>query len=160
MTPTAPESPRPVRPVVLADLAQIVSLQTECNPVPWSARMVADAIMVERAVAGLAEHRDGSAVGYVIAHTLDDAIHVLDIGVHPRARRLGAGRGLMAYVLACAPPECRQVTLEVRASNTAAIRLYEGLAFAGSGVRPRYYSNNGEDALIMTRALPANGERP
>jgi len=50
-------------------------------------------------------------------------------------------------------------TLEVRVSNDAAIRLYRGRGFVDSGVRPRYYSDNREDALIMWRE-PGGGDAP
>lgn len=81
--------------------------------------------------------------------TVDDA-HVTTIAVDPQHRGQGVGELLLnalidhAYEL-----QARQITLEVRVSNTAAQRLYVKYGFNAVNTRPRYYTDNGEDALIM-----------
>ncbi|MFV9507135.1 MAG: ribosomal protein S18-alanine N-acetyltransferase [Oscillochloridaceae bacterium umkhey_bin13] len=81
--------------------------------------------------------------------TVDDA-HITTIAVDPALRGHGVGELLLnalidhAYEL-----EARQITLEVRVSNTTAQRLYLKYGFQPAGTRPRYYTDNGEDALIM-----------
>ena len=90
-----------------------------------------------------------------------DEAHITTFAVHPAWRRQRIGeRLLLAFLDLAAARHAREATLEVRLSNIAARRLYEKYGFRPVGLRPRYYSDNGEDALIMTteplgeRALP------
>ena len=80
-----------------------------------------------------------------------DEAHVTTFAVHPAWRRRGIGERLLLAVLDTAlGRHAREATLEVRLSNVAARRLYEKYGFRPVGLRPRYYTDNGEDALIMT----------
>jgi ribosomal-protein-alanine N-acetyltransferase len=80
-----------------------------------------------------------------------DEAHVTTFAVHPRYRRRRIGERLLLSILDLAlDRHAREATLEVRLSNLAARRLYEKYGFRPVGIRPRYYSDNGEDALIMT----------
>jgi ribosomal-protein-alanine N-acetyltransferase len=90
-------------------------------------------------------------VGFVgVWLTLDEA-HVVTIAVRESHRGRGIGELLLIAAIALATLNDREVvTLEVRASNQAAQALYEKYGFRRVGVRPRYYSDNHEDALIMT----------
>jgi ribosomal-protein-alanine N-acetyltransferase len=88
---------------------------------------------------------------YWIVH---DELHILNVAVHPEVRRCGIGKGLMKWLmLVCERERLQYVSLEVRAGNEAAIGLYEAFAFKRIGLRRRYYSDNGEDAVIMARVL-------
>ncbi len=92
---------------------------------------------------------DGRLVGYAgMLFTLDEA-HITNIAVDPAAHRSGVGTRLMLELLGEARARgVRAVSLEVRVSNVAAQRLYEGFGFATAGIRPKYYENV-EDAMIM-----------
>jgi ribosomal-protein-alanine N-acetyltransferase len=80
-----------------------------------------------------------------------DEAHVTTFAVHPAWRRQRIGeRLLVAFLDLAIGRHAREATLEVRLSNIAARRLYEKYGFRPVGVRPRYYSDDGEDALIMT----------
>jgi ribosomal-protein-alanine N-acetyltransferase len=80
-----------------------------------------------------------------------DEAHVTTFAVDPRWRRRGVGEQLLLALLDLAVARrAREATLEVRLSNMPARRLYEKYGFKPVGIRPRYYSDNGEDALIMT----------
>src|SRR6185312_4759725 len=80
-----------------------------------------------------------------------DEAHVTTFAVHPRYRRRRIGERLLLALLDLAVDRhAREATLEVRLSNLAARRLYEKYGFRPVGIRPRYYSDNNEDALIMT----------
>ena len=83
---------------------------------------------------------------------LDDELHINTIAVHPDLRRRGLATALMTRLLAIAAAEgaCRAM-LEVRRSNTAALRLYERMGFHVAGVRRNYYTHPDEDALLLTR---------
>ena len=90
-----------------------------------------------------------------------DEAHITTFAVHPayRRRRIGE-RLLLAMLDLSADRHATEATLEVRLSNLGARRLYEKYGFRPVGIRPRYYSDNGEDALIMTTeplASPVDG---
>jgi ribosomal-protein-alanine N-acetyltransferase len=81
---------------------------------------------------------------------VDDA-HVTTFGVHPDWRRQGIGRQLLLSVSELSVAiGARRMTLEVRASNEAAQALYHAFGFEIAGRRPHYYTDDGEDALVMT----------
>jgi ribosomal-protein-alanine N-acetyltransferase len=92
-----------------------------------------------------------------------DEAHITTFAVDPRWRRRGVGEWMLLGLLDRAiQRHAREATLEVRLSNMPARRLYEKYGFRPVGIRPRYYSDNGEDALIMTTdalAAPAMRER-
>ena len=72
----------------------------------------------------------------------------------PEARRQGVGRSLLALAAEHGRRRaCRLVTLEVRRSNQAALALYGALGYRQVGVRPRYYAEENEDAIVMTLEL-------
>jgi ribosomal-protein-alanine N-acetyltransferase len=100
----------------------------------------------------LAAVREGHIVGFVICARYDEAYHVMDIAVDPEHRRRGVGRALLDGLIDRAGEDANY-TLEVRVSNAGAIALYERYGFHGVGRRPRYYADNGEDAIIMWRAI-------
>jgi len=80
-----------------------------------------------------------------------DEAHITTFAVHPAWRRQKLGeRLLLAFLDLARDRHAREATLEVRLSNVAARRLYEKYGFRPVGLRPRYYSDNNEDALIMT----------
>jgi len=95
---------------------------------------------------------DGHVAGYCAAWVIFDEVHINNMAVLPAHRRQGLGAALLARVLDAAAHEgADRATLEVRASNEAARRLYEGFGFQPAGVRPRYYTNPIEDAIVMWR---------
>ena len=92
----------------------------------------------------------GNVVGYAGAWIVADECHVTTIAVAPELRKQGLGRKLMVELLTRSREKGATCsTLEVRASNTPAIKMYEGLGFVSAGVRKAYYPNNREDAVIM-----------
>ena len=98
-------------------------------------------------------------VAYAGMWIMVDEAHVTTFAVHPTWRRRKVGERLLLALLDLAiARSAREATLEVRLSNLAARRLYEKYGFRPVGLRPRYYSDNGEDALIMTTE-PLDGRR-
>jgi len=98
---------------------------------------------------------DKEPVGFALAWHAADEVHLLDLAVDPGARRRGVGTELVGAVLGYArEARARLVLLEVRASNAAAIALYQSAGFSENGVRRGYYSDNGEDAVEMCVELP------
>ncbi len=83
---------------------------------------------------------------------MDLSAHIPTIATHPQHQGKKLGSYLLLHLLLLGESMgCREATLEVRMSNHAAQRLYLRYGFEIAGVRYRYYNDNGEDALIMTR---------
>jgi [ribosomal protein S18]-alanine N-acetyltransferase len=147
-----------VRSMRRADIdGGMMAIERESYPVPWSRRLI-EAELVRPDGICLVAALDDEIVGYILVALQVDVWHILNVTVHPlhRGRRIGD-----ALVRAAMTVGDRRThagfTLEVRVSNERAIRLYERLHFVSHGVRPRYYSDNGEDALIMWK-LPEQAE--
>jgi ribosomal-protein-alanine N-acetyltransferase len=100
----------------------------------------------------LAAVKAGEIVGYVICAKYAEAFHVMTLATAPEHRRQGIAGALLDAVIMRAGEDANY-TLEVRVSNAGAIALYERYGFRGVGTRPRYYADNGEDAMIMWRAI-------
>ncbi len=98
-------------------------------------------------------------VGFLVAWHVADELHVLNVATTIAMRRRGIGRALMLEAMRySAEHHIRIVLLEVRRSNRAAIKLYRTLGFTAMGVRPKYYSDNEEDAIEMILAIdPVTG---
>jgi ribosomal-protein-alanine N-acetyltransferase len=99
----------------------------------------------------LAAVRGERLVGYTICARYDNVWHIMNVAVDPDLRREGIGSALLQGLYDAVEPIGARLTLEVRRSNLAAIRLYERDGFRAAGLRRRYYQDNGEDAVIMWR---------
>lgn len=133
------------------DLPAVLALQTSSFSNPWTA----DALRWElehSPVSRLYVLKDdeGRALAFCACWQLVDELHVNSLAVAPDRRREGLGSELMRAVLAKAGEEgAKRATLEVRRSNDAARALYERLGFQVEAIRPDYYTNPREDALIL-----------
>lgn len=148
---TAVGSPR-VRPLTYPDLPLVVSIERRSFPNPWSVGMFA-LEMSKPDTIGLAATDGSRVLGYLILSRFDRAWHLMNIAVAPEHRRLGVAVRLIESAFAMIEPG-DPVTLEVRPTNRSAIELYSKLGFRSVGVRPGYYPDNGEDAMIMWRGDP------
>ena len=102
----------------------------------------------------------GLIVGFLLAWSVADELHLLELASHPEQRRRGFARALLRALIAHASQvRKRLLLLEVRCANQAAIALYESCGFQRTGVRRGYYSDTGEDALEMRLTFdPSSGE--
>lgn len=109
-----------------------------------------------------ADRKAEAVIGYLIFWSVADEVHLLNVAVLPEERHHHYGRQLMDHLRAFAETnEARFITLEVRSSNTPAITLYESIGFKVVGVRPKYYANNAEDAIVMLCDVgSSSGVRP
>jgi [ribosomal protein S18]-alanine N-acetyltransferase len=139
-----------IRRLTYADLPAVVAIERRTFPAPWSLAMFVLELSKPAGVCLVATDGD-ELVGYVICSRHDTVWHLMDIAVAPERRRAGIGAALLQAVLDRLPGPDEQITLEVRPSNEAGIRLYERFGFKTAGVRRRYYQDNNEDALIMWR---------
>ncbi len=117
---------------------------------PWSTAFLRDQVLEAPGRRHLVAVSDGTVVGHAGLLVVADEGHVTAVAVLPGARRAGVGSALLAEVCrASVGLGLDAMTLEVRVSNTAARALYGRFGFMPSGVRPGYYQDDGEDALVM-----------
>jgi ribosomal-protein-alanine N-acetyltransferase len=141
------------RPITLGDIAEIMAIERTAYAYPWSERFFRQEMQVECARSFLAES-EGRIAGYILFWLMPGEIDIHNIAVHKDFRRRGLGRSLLENVIIEARNRAAtRITLEVRKSNTGAQKLYESVGFTVSGVRKGYYSDDGEDALLMTLEL-------
>lgn len=141
-----------------ADLDEVVEIEKFCFGTPWSRVLFLNELrqpdLCYWTKISLAQQEgvpsNPRVAGYMGFWKAVDEAHITNIAVRPEFRRQGLGRLLVREVLKLAALQgCVRATLEVRPSNTAALSLYESLGFSGVALRPRYYVDNGEDALVM-----------
>ena len=136
-----------------ADIENVIAIERASFQFPWSTRFFLDELQVDCARSILAEV-DGRIVGYVLFWFLPEEVDIHNIAVHPDFRRQGIGRLLLEQVVDSARRQDRlRVTLDVRFSNAPAQNLYRSFGFVIRGLRKGYYSDNGEDALVMALEL-------
>ena len=140
---------RIIRPMSVDDLPAVLAIETRTFPHPWSHALFAQEL--ERSLAlTLVCLEDGRLVGYLVADMFVDVWHLMNVAVDEGVRRRHVATDLLErYFDITERQRHRGHTLEVRVSNEAAIELYRSYGFVATGVRPRYYDDNGEDALIM-----------
>ncbi|MBO7251991.1 MAG: ribosomal protein S18-alanine N-acetyltransferase [Oscillospiraceae bacterium] len=132
-------------------VAKVAELEKICFSAPWSENSVASELSNPLALWLVAEI-DGSFAGYVGSQTVMDESDVMNVAVHPDFRRRGIAEALITGLVERLKEKgSRCLTLEVRASNVPAIRLYEKLGFSQIGLRKNYYRNPKEDALILRK---------
>ncbi len=120
---------------------------------PWSERFFRQELQVECARSFLAQ-LERRIVGYILFWLLPGEIDIHNVAIHPDFRRRGLGRHLLEQVVSEARSRAStRITLEVRKSNLPAQKLYESMGFAYNGIRKNYYSDDGEDALLMALEL-------
>lgn len=136
-----------VRRLAYSDLPAVISIERRSFPAPWSLAMFVLELSKPSGICLAAT--DGEQLhGYLVCSRYDRVWHVMNVAVAPERRRRGVASGLISRLVAEAGRGL-PFTLEVRVSNRDAIAMYEKLGFRSAGVRPRYYQDNGEDALIM-----------
>jgi ribosomal-protein-alanine N-acetyltransferase len=137
------------------DVERVLEIEKEGFLHPWSRELVERELDHTWSRLLLAEDGPGGAVvGYIVFWIVHDEVHVLNVATAVASRRRGVGRALMI----AAEEEghrrgARLSTLEVRRSNTPAIALYLTLGYRQIGVRPNYYAEEREDAIVMVKEL-------
>jgi len=138
-----------IRRLVFADLPNVIAIERRAFPTPWSLAMFVLELSKPEGIC-LAAQRDGQLVGYTICSRFDQVWHIMNVSVDPDLQRRGIATTLIEAVIARVGAGA-QITLEVRPTNVGAIALYQQFGFLAAGTRPRYYQDNGEDAMIMWR---------
>jgi [ribosomal protein S18]-alanine N-acetyltransferase len=153
MSETIPREPNRAAPAVrrlaYSDLPAVIAIERRSFPAPWSLAMFVLELSKPSGIC-LAATVGEELQGYLVCSRYDQVWHLMNVAVSPDRRRMGLASGLIRQLLEeTARAGGLPITLEVRVSNREAIAMYEGLGFRSAGVRPRYYQDNGEDALIM-----------
>jgi ribosomal-protein-alanine N-acetyltransferase len=135
----------------LEDVPAVHEIEQLSFRTPWPAHAFEQELRGNRLARYLVARAGDTVVGFAGVWLMVDDAHVTTFGVHPDWRRQGIGRQLLLnlYELSVAL-RARQMTLEVRVSNTPAQALYRSFGFEIVGRRPHYYTDDGEDALVMT----------
>jgi len=132
------------------DIPQIVELEKICFTLPWSEQAFRNELTQNHFARYLVLEHGNEIVGYGGMWLIVDEAHVTNVAIHPAYRGRKLGELLMKQLMELAKAfKAKSMTLEVRASNYVAQSLYRKLGFTAAGVRPGYYSDNHEDALIM-----------
>ena len=140
-----------VGPLDTAHLNEIERIERASYEAPWSRSMFISELVKPSSVC-FGAFAGTQLVGFLIISRYVDAWHIMNLAVDPAWRRRGVASKLLETLLVrTTGPEERGYTLEVRPSNTGAIRLYERFGFSIRGRRRGYYVDNNEDALIMWR---------
>jgi ribosomal-protein-alanine N-acetyltransferase len=144
-------SPLVVEPMRMGDVAAVLEIERLSFRSPWPAYAFEQELTANRLAHYVVARSDDRVVGFAGIWLMVDEAHVTTFGVHPEHRRRGVGRRLLLRLAEMAIElGSARMTLEVRVSNTAAQALYLSFGFRVAGRRVSYYSDDGEDALVMT----------
>jgi len=149
--------PQPVAIQAMADtdIDEVMEIERLSFRAPWSRNVFLEELGREWARVDIVRDVEtGAGAGAVLAFAnywlVADELHILNVAVHPQHRRQGHATRLLAHMVEIARlNSCRCVTLEVRRSNAVAQGLYRRFAFRAVGVRPNYYAEDQEDAIVM-----------
>jgi [ribosomal protein S18]-alanine N-acetyltransferase len=137
--------------MVLDDIPAVLEIEQASFTTPWPPEAFHQELRHNRFARYEVARQGGAVVGYAGVWLMVDEAHITTFAVHPDWRRQGVGSRLMLAMLVVAEElGADRMTLEVRVSNTAAQALYQAHGFAIAGRRERYYTDDGEDAYIMT----------
>lgn len=137
-----------IRAMEFDDLDAVYDIETKAHIAPWTRGIIHDCILVGYGCYVLL--KENNVVAFSIVRTAVGECHILNLCVKPEEQNRGHGQQLLEHVLNTAKTSCKNVVLEVRKSNTAAIKLYQRMGFSQIGYRRDYYPGptGREDAII------------
>lgn len=139
-----------------ADIPAVLEIETQTQPVPWSENIFRGSFGVR--YDNWVLESDGQLIAFFLISTVLDEAHLMNIAVLPTHQGKGLGKALLEFVFERVRANgCSNLFLEVRASNSPAIKLYENAGFNQIGLRRDYYHGpiGREDAAIYAIELPA-----
>ncbi len=140
-----------VAPMRLDDISAVQAIERASFSAPWPAHAYQAELETNRLAHYLVIWAGDELVGFAGLWLMVDEAHITTFAISPAWRRRHLGERLLLALLDLAVERrAGEATLEVRLSNLAARRLYEKYGFRPVGIRPRYYTDDNEDALIMT----------
>jgi ribosomal-protein-alanine N-acetyltransferase len=140
-----------IRRMTLEDVLAVHAIDLLSFSLPWSERSFRFEVAENPAARGWVAETEGRVVAMLVLWFIVDEAHIATIAVHPDFRRQGIGEQILLHALEAAQSEgARRAFLEVRAGNTEAQAMYRKYGFVVDGVRPKYYKDNNEDAILMS----------
>lgn len=138
--------------ISVRDLPEILEIERESFPDPWSEALFAEELDGDSRRLNAVMKLKGRVAAYSLGWVVGDEFHLGNIAVRAEFRSRGYGAKLLEHILKQARDRgCRLATLEVRASNLPALKLYRRFGFREVAIRKRYYGD--EDALVMMAAM-------
>jgi len=135
------------------DVDAIAEMENICFTLPWSRRSIEEEFTSNRLAIYMVAEWEGRLVGYAGVWLIANEGHITNVAVRPEYRNRHIAAAMISALLEASERKgAVQHTLEVRRSNSIARNLYRKFGFLEAGVRPGYYQDNGEDAVIMWRA--------
>ncbi|MBU5427739.1 ribosomal protein S18-alanine N-acetyltransferase [Tissierella pigra] len=137
-----------------SDLDDVMEIEKDAFTTPWTREAFLMEITKNQLAKYIVAEIDETIVGYGGIWLIIDEGHITNIAVKSNYRGLGVGNALVeGLIFLCTKLDINGMTLEVRVSNTVAKNLYKKYGFVESGIRPKYYQDDNEDALIMWKKL-------
>lgn len=139
-----------IRQMTLDDIDQVMIVEHSAFDVPWSHQAFVNELSSNQFATYFVAEYGGKIIGYCGVWVIVDEAHITNLAVLSGYRGFKVGETLLRRVMLYAEVKhARTISLEVRVTNDIAKSLYRKLGFCSGGIRKNYYSNNGEDALIM-----------
>lgn len=136
------------------DLEEVVYIDSLCFPIPWNKQQYTYELEDNHYANLYVLLKDDRIIGYIDFWVTFEICQLAKIAIHPAYRSKHYARELMDAMIKVAEHKgCENISLEVRCSNMIAQRLYETYNFIKVNVRKQYYQDNGEDALVLVKAL-------
>ncbi|MGH2356523.1 MAG: ribosomal protein S18-alanine N-acetyltransferase [Candidatus Limnocylindria bacterium] len=144
-------APVAIAPMRFEDIPAVHAIERLSFRSPWPAYAFEQELRGNRMARYLVARVGDEVTAFAGLWLMVDEAHITTFSVHPAWRRQGIGRQLLLSMLELGRAlGAARMTLEVRLSNLAAQALYHGMGFTVAGQRTRYYTDDGEDALVMT----------
>lgn len=134
-----------------SDLDGIYEIEKTSFLTPWSYDSLKHDVCDHDGSLYIAALKDNEVVGFCGTHIVFDECHINNVAVKKEFRRQGIGRGMIDLIISSTQHLSKLYWLEVRESNTPAKKLYESFGFKSIAVRPKYYSDTKEDAIVMLK---------
>lgn len=155
-----------ILPATMADLPDLLRLEEACFSAPWTRKMLEAELTGNQFAHFLVARdaaKDGAIVGSLCFWIVFEEVRLMNLAVAEDRRRRGLGAALVDSALRTGLTQAAtRAVLEVRASNRAALALYQRFGFTQVSIRPSYYSNPVEDAVLMEMepiVIPAGSGR-
>ncbi|SFG99523.1 ribosomal protein S18-alanine N-acetyltransferase [Sporolactobacillus nakayamae] len=139
-----------IRAMTAEDIDQVMVVECSAFDVPWSRQAFENEINTNQFATYFVAELAEKIIGYCGVWVIVDEAHITNLAVLDGYRGLKVGESLLRQVMLYAiSRHAHSMSLEVRVSNAIAQNLYRKVGFRNGGIRKNYYSNNGEDALVM-----------
>ncbi|MHB1576733.1 MAG: ribosomal protein S18-alanine N-acetyltransferase [Candidatus Dormibacteria bacterium] len=139
-----------IKPMEMADIPAVRSIELAVFPTPWPSNAYQRELSGNRSAHYSCLWKDSEIVGYSGLWSVGEEAHVTTIGVRSSEQGQGLGKVMFAHLVNLAYElQANFISLEVRPTNETAIHLYESFGFKVLGRRRGYYTDNGEDAMVM-----------